>query len=318
MIFVGVSRGRNVILPNTVSVEINQELGVPADDLTVVFDYSEDFPKINRIYAVAADCTDIEKAIEGGDVIFSGIVDEQILDISSTCTRITVYARSLAALLLDNESQAQSYINPSVDVLYLRHLKRFGITVSDKGVKPSEGTLRIYKGYTHYKVIEKFCSDFLSTQVRIDCKGVCHTNALDCDDEVFFDNTNGITFNSISICSSSYSRISRVLVCSDKGLNYDTAVNDEDAQQLGIVRERYVNAGEDSPYYLSDADKLIENGKRDSYTVTVKSDERILNKIGCPVRVNSDVCDTDNLIVSSIHYKAVSGSEQSTVKLIRR
>ena len=112
MIFEGICSGEVVGLYNALTVEINQELSVPADSMTVSFAYNGEFPSIERIYALESDCIDIDKAIEKGDVLFSGIVDEIILTADTSQAFVTVYARSLAALLIDNECKPTEYINP--------------------------------------------------------------------------------------------------------------------------------------------------------------------------------------------------------------
>lgn len=317
MIFAGICDGEVVELENALTVEINQELGVPADDMTVTFAYGGEFPSIYRIYAIDSRLDDIDKAIEENNVIFSGVVDEIILSADTSCATVTVYARSLAALLIDNECKPSEYVNPSLSVIYYKHLLPFGITLEDKTVNCKSGTLTLHKGSSHYKVLEAFCSDFLGTVPRIDNKGVCHTDCTDTSEGLSFDNEKGITFEYVSICDNRYSRISKVFV-NVNGSDYDTTVNDSEAENMGIVRQRYLSLLNSKTGTLSDADEIIENGKGDSFSVVLKSNERIINKLGCKASVSVAQCIGREFIVKSIKYTANSNGEATRIKLVCR
>lgn len=317
MIFAGVTEGKLVELPNAVSVEINQSLDVPADDMTAVFEYSESFPSISRIFAIDKNCTDIYGAVKSKNVIFSGVVDETVLSADTEKASITVYARSLAALLLDNECRPQTYINPDTDVIYTNHLSRFGIELSGNGAAKRKGALNIFKGYSHYRVLENYCSKFLDSKVRIDHRGICHIDCLDPEEKLIFDNKDGINFGSVSVSRENYGRISQVFVCTDETLKYNTVITDKDAVKNGIVRERYLNANSNSDYSLSDGDKLIEKGRASAYTITLRSDEDVLNKLGCRCNVNTPVTLGENMIVHEIHYLKTAGSVKTVLKLVK-
>ena len=56
-------------------------------------------------------------------LVFRGIVDQQDTKISPQGNRLRLVARSLAALLLDNEALPQTYINPSLRGLFERHAR---------------------------------------------------------------------------------------------------------------------------------------------------------------------------------------------------
>lgn len=317
MIFAGICGGKIVELKNAVSVEINQSLDIPADDMAVVFQYSDDFPDISRIYALDKDCIDIKQAVENREVIFSGVVDEVVLSADTSKAQITVYARSMAALLLDNECKPQTYINPDTDLIYINHIKRFGIGIMDVNKAKKTGVLNIYKGYSHYKAAEKYFSDFLNAKMRIDHRGICIINGLNISEYLNFDNYSGITFNSISICDENYNRISKVFVCNDNMLNYDTVIKDRNAIEKGIIRERYLNINSSSDCCLADADRLIKEGKNNTCTVTLQSDERVLNKLGYRCTVNTPISIKKKLTVGDIHFAKTGKKEKTVIKLIQ-
>lgn len=317
MIFAGVCGGKTVELTNAVSVEINQSLDIPADDMTVVFQYSDDFPNISRIYALDKACVNIRQAVENKEVLFSGVVDEVVLSADTSKAQITVYARSMAALLLDNECRPQTYINPDTDLIYANHIKRFGIDLMDIDEAKKSGVLNIYKGYSHYKAAEKYFSNFLNAHMRIDHRGICSINSFNISKHLSFDNHRGITFNSISICDENYNRISKVFVCNDDMLNYDIVIKDCNAIEKGIVRERYLNINSSSDCCLADADRIIEDGKNNTCTVTLQSDERILNKLGYRCTVNTPISTKKKFIVRDIHFSKTGKKEKTVIKLIQ-
>lgn len=314
MIFAGVCGDEAVELGNAISVEINQELGVPADSMTVSFAYDGDFPSIERIYALESDCIDIDKSIQNGDVLFSGIVDEIILIADTSSATVKVYSRSLAALLIDNECKPTEYVNPSIEVIYNKHLLPFGITLDSKSVSKKRGTLTLHKGASHFKALESFCKAFLSTTPRIDHKGICKTDDTAVIESLFFDNNKGITFEYISICDNRYSRISKVYV--NAGSNdYDTIVSDSEALKMGVVRQRYLSLLNSKSGTLSDVDDIIKNGRDNSFSVVLKSNERIINKLGCKAKVNVKQCEGREFIVKALKYTANSKGESTTVNL---
>ncbi len=313
MIFAGVCRGETYVFDEAVSVSINQEIFVPADDMTVVFPYSESFPKLEMIYALEDGCGDVDEAIESGDVLFKGIVDEQVFKADSGGADITVYARSMAAVLLDNECEPIQYTSPSVDVIYSKHIEPFGVELKDTKVKCRSGMLRITKGSSHYRALEKFCSEFLNTVPRIDSRGICRVDVYECDDVIYFDNRDGIGFGFISVSDKRYSRISKVHVSIENG--YDTTVSDSESISRGIIRERYMSLLDSKTGTLSDAYDVIESGAADSFSVSLKCGERLINMIGAKAYVSAEGCEGEEFVVSRIKYISDGNGERTSVLL---
>ncbi len=325
MIFAGLCGGETAALPKPISVEIDQELDVPCDDMTVVFGYSASFPKISRIYALSDKYAgDEAAAIENQDVIFAGVVDERVTNITVTSAVITVYARSLAALLVDNECVPQSYYCPTAEVIYEKHLKPFGVALLESLTAKRNGELTVSKGSSHYDVLADFCENFLDTVPRIDSTGVCRLNNTSTNGDLYFDNNSAallfsgaIGYTSLTVRENDYSRVSSVAVCSDGSLSYKTIIADEDASESGIVRTRYLNVSDFSEFTLSQADDIITQGIKDSYTVTLKTGESLVNTLGFTAHINSDICDCEGLAVSEIHYTLTADKQETEIKLRR-
>ena len=69
------------------------------------------------------------KALElqgDGNRLFHGICDRQIVSLQQDGCRMTVWGRSDAALLLDNEAIPQEYVRVSLDEMFDKHIKPYG------------------------------------------------------------------------------------------------------------------------------------------------------------------------------------------------
>lgn len=105
------------VLPHVLSVKLDCQLDVPADSLTLTLPFAKKY----REAVLAA-------AWEGDILRFYGPVDEVITVSQSGKHILRLYARSLAAFLLDNEAEPLTYANPSNKLMAERHLLPFGVT----------------------------------------------------------------------------------------------------------------------------------------------------------------------------------------------
>ena len=99
--------GNSYVLPVPMRLSLNQDADVPADDVSVVFTSLYDLPELNTLCIKDDD-----------EIIFKGIVDEQQVLLNDSNIYTKIIARSLAAVLLDNESKPINYTNPSTSVIY--------------------------------------------------------------------------------------------------------------------------------------------------------------------------------------------------------
>ena len=76
-----------------------------------------------------------------GRRLFRGICDRQIVGIDSAGCRLTVWARSDAAVLLDNEAIPQEYSCVTLDEMFAKHLAPYGFQSDLEG----EGSLLGYQ-----------------------------------------------------------------------------------------------------------------------------------------------------------------------------
>ena len=316
MIFYGEAGGGTVRLPEALSVEIDSEYGVPADDMTVTF--SGEAPlSLRRIYAVEDGYHSFEQAKQSGAVIFAGIVDE----VQASCgteKRVTVYARSLAALALDNECESGQYIDPTLDVIYSKHLLPFGIT-RDKtaGIifRRTGGTMTLLRSQSHWSAVSSFCKTFLSSVPRVDFTGRFRENTFLSDEELRFDNKGGTEFSEASVRVKRYGRISKVYVQTSGG---QAAVVNESALNDGIVRERRIDLADSPTGTLSDADRIIAGGEDGVLTVTLVCHTFLGDAVGRKASVSLGEVMGKQLYIYKTKYVENGSGRKTTVTLSTR
>ncbi|MBQ2970937.1 MAG: hypothetical protein IJO20_05700 [Ruminococcus sp.] len=289
-----------------VSVTVNMDENVPADDLFATFHHF-----------TSSQLKSLSVYDENG-VLFTGIVDEQTTQSNSDGEYLKISARSMAALLLDNESVPISYNSPSVRVIEERHLKPFGVKVSESLSDTYFGTHTVLKGESNYKAVDSFANKLYSNSVRVDEKGELSFLGAKKNKSVVFSNSfDGISYYDFCENIKRCEEISKVRIKLSNSSGYHSVVENQDAIKRGVVRERYLNCVlTDTP--ASYAQSMINNGSKKSYSVTLYCEGQHLNVFGCNATIKGSVCgDIENLYVSSIRY-ALSDKKEVTVITLKR
>jgi len=319
MLIVFEKNGELISPKNVINIELEQSLDIPADSLEVQFYYEQGFDDLQNVFLLEDDCINIKAAIQYNNVLFCGIVDEQRTIFSEKGDHIKVFARSKAALLIDNECMAQTYKNPSFAIMCERHAKPFGISIkrSDTENKSlaSRGTLKLPKGCSHYKAIEKYCDEFLHTIPRIDHKGeLCH-DVFDCKGTLLFDNRYGIPFTSVTVVNKRCAVYSSIFVYDAAG--FCAKVTDKESVISGIRRERYLNLLNSKTSTLSDADVIMSEAKKNAFSVIINVPKALINVPGMKAQVDNEYCRKEALAVYSVKY-CENEKGQSTRLLLKR
>lgn len=289
-----------------VSVTVNMDEGVPADDLLATFHrFTSSQLKSVVVY-------------DENSVVFTGIVDEQITLSNESSEYIKISARSMAAVLLDNESVPISYNYPSVSVIEERHLKPFSVKVSENLSDTYFGTHTVLKGESNYKAVESFANKVYSKSVRVNEKGELSFFGAKKDKSVVFSNDgSGISYYGFCENIKRCEEISKVRIKLINSSGYHSVVENEDAVKRGVVRERYLNCVlTDTP--ATYAQSMIKNGSKKAYSITLSCEGQHLSTFGCDATVLGSICgDIKNLYVSSIRY-ALSDKKEVTVITLKR
>lgn len=272
--------GEKTALPFPTSLVINREIGA-ADDLTIKF------PALGfNEYSSSKIELDIDNRIE-----FSGIIDEIKLTENEYGTETMIYARSKAALLLDNEAKPTDYKNADSALIAYNHILPFDIdyTCDDNGEYTD---LSIYKGISHWQVIKNFCSACYSNEPFVNEEGkvVLYENENE-KETLFFCNSGGIMYTSAYVNNKYYKLISSVFTKAAFRDDYDIENTNPIAESLGICRIRYVDGAHSGNNY---GEKLIEQGASESLEVKVNIPDYLhcpLNSKGKIKLNNGDIYD---------------------------
>lgn len=291
-------------IDNVLTVILNSDVEVPADDLTITIPYDEKISENADFITAFID----EKAV------FKGQIDE-IIGIKSTDGAITkITARSPSAFLLDNEAEPLTYINPSADFIFSRHLKPFGLTEYDADDVPFFGTLKIDKGMTHWQVFRNFCINRYGAEPRITGNGKVLFKGVENGEKIVF-GKNGIEYIVIKESKRRFKLISEVKLKLTESGTYGGSIKNENPECKDIERVRYVNATADKTT-IQTADNIISKSNSDSYSIVLECVGCLIENIGRSAVLDDEMFGRiENLNVRKIRYTLGSDGEKTTVTL---
>ncbi len=158
MIFLATTQsGKTVSLENVLNFSIHKDEKTPADALHAVFSCDK----------IPENFTNIK--LEGATgTLFWGLVDEIIFTDGESGKLLEIYARSIEALLLDNEAMPQTIFFPSVPLLKHRFLSDLGFSsvISEQNDALSAEFV-VHKGSSVYEVLSNFAENYLSTSFHV-------------------------------------------------------------------------------------------------------------------------------------------------------
>lgn len=297
------SDGLRLELSGPLTMVINSDYDVPADDFAVTVPYN----------ALLSDAQSVQ-VFEQDKLIFDGRVDEivNVTNHSQALTKLT--ARSLAGMLLDNEAEPVTYINPSAQFIFNRHLKPFGIKSCDGDEVPFYGSLKIEKGMTHWQVLRNFCRNRYDALPRITGSGDTLMKGSGDDEPILF-GSGGIPYFSLKESRRLYKLISEIKLKLNEFGEYDGSIKNENSECRGLERVRYVNAATDKTT-IKTADKMIENSNQSSYVLALECPGCQLDALGRRAAVNDRLLSKiDDLRVITVRYTLSRDGEYSSVVL---
>ena len=305
-VFTDADGGRRLLsLPLSVTIRMDET--IPADDLSAEFAYAP----VGELAAVSV--------YDDGCLVFTGVVDEQVHIQSEKGLILRIYARSLAAHLLDNEAEPRCFDHPSASLIYERYVKPFGIRWENEDDATCFGEQQITKGMSHWAALKNFCVACYSASPRITADGVLRMKGADLPRTVSFsDSGGGIAYTGLTETLKRCEEISAVnMKLYDDG-DYRYRLTNDDALQRGIRRERYLNATLASTP-MTCADAMLQNGASAAYGVQLKCSGALLDVMGCRATVyNKLLGELSGLYVSALSYRLTKDGETTTLQLKRR
>ena len=223
--------GKRVDFPFLLSLKMDWDEDAPAHSLAASFAVDAPAPRLARV-----------EVLHEGVLVFRGIVDQQDTKISPQGNRLRLVARSLAALLLDNEALPQTYINPSLRGLFERHARPYGFPSFAGNGGAFRGKLTVEKGMSEWQVLQGFCDYFLGASLSVRPDGVLDAAGDPPKGLLRFSNTDGIPYQSVTHQDFFCRRIQEIWLQAGVGTGYQGHVVDAETAGLGIQRKRYKTA----------------------------------------------------------------------------
>lgn len=143
--------GRSFELPVTLRWRILRTGGVPCDELEAVCLYDgalgEVLPLCHRF-----------AAYEGAEAVLLGVVDEYTVSVERQGMLLTVSGRGMAALLLDNEAEAESYQQATLAEILRRYGRPY---LPCKGAAElAGGSYQVVSGSSQWRALSGFTERF--------------------------------------------------------------------------------------------------------------------------------------------------------------
>ena len=298
-------KGKELLPQGPVTVKADIDESVPADALYLVFPYQ----KTEELCGVTV--------YDDNKPIFVGVVDEEEHIKDSLGNWLIVSARSLSALLLDNEAAPCIYDHPSASLIFERYVKPYGITADDCDDAVYFGEQSVLKGASCWNVLKNFCTACYSTVPRVSGDGVLSMKGIVRDKEILFGG-DGVRYTRLKERRKRCEELSEIFVKTSHAEGYTLPVRNEDAVERGIRRARYLNAAlTESPMRCADA--MLKNGEKKAYEMTLRCDGCHLGTEGCKAKVSlSDNEVIEGLYISAVRYRMSEKKEYTELTLKRR
>ena len=140
-------------LPALLRWEIVYTGSVPCDSYTVTFLYDAAMAEPLHLAAGFA-------AVEGGDVMLRGIVDEYTVELTAEGLTATVAGRGYAARLLDNESRPLTYQGATLAEIVRNHATPYGIECTQMAAVTANSIYTVAAGSSQWKALADFCETY--------------------------------------------------------------------------------------------------------------------------------------------------------------
>ncbi len=139
-------------LPTLLSWELDLTSSVPCDSMTAVCPYD---PAMADVLPKAVRFT----ARQDGGIMLRGVVDAYEISLSHQGLLMSLEGRGMAALLLDNESEALTYARALLPEILENHVTPYGIRV-EKAWEVSGGSYAVTSGASQWKAVQGFTRRF--------------------------------------------------------------------------------------------------------------------------------------------------------------
>lgn len=289
------TNGKITELKKPLKVSFVSSEEAPADRLTAVFAVDGNIPVIESV-----------EMLDGIERLFYGLVDEQVTEETAEGMLLTVYARSLACILLDNEAMPQTYCIPSMPLLMKRHFSPLGFDHFIGSDEAFNGEMTVSKGMSEWTVLKSFCDAFIGTVPRIHTDGTIDITG-NINETVYLQPERII---SIKRSLKNKNLISQMIARTYTGGGYEMQIENNSAKKLGIKRRRYINSIDSKSRTVLTAKRLMKKSFSEYEQITADCCGRILCSIGAQLIIGRD---KKHYIVKEINYSFDSSGEHTKI-----
>lgn len=301
--------GARTVLPPPCRLDCSSSWEIPADSLEAEIPL---IPPGNRLGEIAS-----VELVQQGHTLFNGLVDEQTLSFGPQGGRLTLQARSRAAILIDNEAIPQTFYHPSLHDIFQAHAAQYGFSGILAQDNPTLNTFTVAKGKSEWQAIESFCRQTLGVTPYVrDGWLVAKPRIFGAPRMISNTVRGGLRYRSLSVCRKRYAVISKVILKSERKL-YDVAIENPAALAREIRRKRYISPPKEWAGNPRDgALRLMRDSMRKALLVTVELPGLAQAQVGERFAVADGAADYPELVAYEVRYQAGSAGSYTLLRLV--
>jgi len=299
--------GETIKISRPMRFYLNCSIDSPADGLSLTASCGSPLPELAKI-----------EVKSGGSRFFYGIVDEQTATLGAKGCVTAIEARSMAALLLDNEAIPAVYNRPSLSDIIAIHARPYGFGYSGGGVCPGEFT--VAKGMSEWEVIDTFCRCVCKAAPRVTGDMTIELSPPGSEAVLISNQKGGVPFLNAKISIVRYAELSAVLYKPDEESGYRCGRVSEEAAKRGITRRRLVSLVGGPPYIKQyGLDAMLEKSAQKGFAISAVLPGLINGLAGRPAEFKDPRLGCHGgLVVSAVKYSLDPTGIKTTITMHKK
>ncbi|MEM1484359.1 hypothetical protein V6615_05700 [Oscillospiraceae bacterium PP1C4] len=300
-----------VHLPCPLEFEVVKSFDSPAHSFEGIFPCTRAYPELFQISVFA-----------GSTKIFDGMIDEQSVTENDQGRQIKLLARSVGAVLLDNEALPQLYQSVSLTQIFNNHIRPYGYHSLVADTDPSFDRYQILKGVSEWEAFSNFFRNTAHGNAFIDENNnvVCRTKEPVGTIHTFSNREiSAQHYTNLKITNNRYSPITRFVIRDNNGA-YSYAYDNKLTNELRLKRRRYLVPSVE--YTLSsnggsiDAALRIRRSMLGKLVITLTCPEMLVSGVCDRVNLDTGLEQYKNLFVQQVRYKLAASGVTTTLTLL--
>lgn len=229
--------GRKILLPDVRQWKMEYAGGVPCDsfEMECLWEPGE---------AGALSEAVRFSAVEDGETVFTGVLDEFECGWDENGGRLALAGRGMAALLLDNEALGCDYQVATLADILRDHVAPYGIQTAETAGLPAVPGFSVATGSSEWQVLYEFCRYYGGVTPRFDRKGRLITAPW--RDGAYLEVGESTAVTALAWRERRYGVLSEVLVRDRTTEQVQQVVNQNFSQQGGMCRRVLTMPGRSS------------------------------------------------------------------------